>query len=450
MWRILALVDKGHLISQIERTLPDNEREVVFSSTLENVRWLLNSETFHLLIVDDNLLDGQTEELESILASDTQPGLGLIVLTSYRKGHTRKSLSTADNWTFVIKPINRKILLNTVESLLNQIRFPHFVNYLRHKEKYIYRFDNIICASPGMKSVVNLARKVATSKSNVLITGETGTGKEMIAAVMHFNSSRKKDNFVAVHCGSMTSEKLETELFGHEKGTITGADKRRIGRVEQANGGTLFLKEIGMLEAATQAKILRVIQHGAFERMGGTQKVKVDVRIICSSGTDLKNAIEQKTFREDLFYRINVIQIHIPSLRKRKEDIPALGQFYIQKFRSEIGKREVEFSPKAIEAMMDYSWPGNVRELENVIERAVLIGHGSVITPEYLTLGPGIIERNENANFLDGENLDLDQLERSAIMEALSRADGIQKDAAKLLGISPRVIHYKISKHNIS
>ena len=450
MWRILAFVEKGHLVSQIERTLKNKEQEVVFSSTLENVRWLLNSEKFHLLIVDEALLEGETDELEGILHSDTQSKIPLIVLTNYRKGHTRLRLKANSNWIFVKKPLNRKILFNTVESLLDQVRLPHFVNYLRHKEKYIYRFDNIISASSSMKSVVNLASKVSKSKSNVLLTGEQGTGKEMIAAVIHFNSDRKKENFVAVHCGSMSANFLESELFGHEKGTFSDADKRRIGRVEQANGGTLFLKEIGMLNTATQAKILRVIQHGEFERTGGTQKVRVDVRIICSSGMDLKNGIEEQVFREDLFYRINVIQIHILPLRKRKEDIPALAQFYLQKFRRELGKRKVDFSPKAIESLMDYPWPGNVRELENVIERALLISTGSSITPECLSLWSDMSVRPASKNFLDGENLDLELLERSAIQEALNRAKGVQKAAAELLGISPRVINYKIGKHNIS
>jgi DNA-binding NtrC family response regulator len=282
-----------------------------------------------------------------------------------------------------------------------------------------------------------------------LVTGEKGTGKEMIAASMHFNSPRASNNFVSVHCGTMHGNPLEEELFGYEKGASTQANKRRIGRIEQANGGTLFLQEIGELPGTTQAKILRTIQLKQFERLGGTQKVQIEARLICSSSQDLKQNIAKGAFREDLFYRINAIQIHLPPLRERIEDIPALAQFFLHKFRGQHGKRDIGFAPNAIEMMMEYNWPGNVGELEVVVNRALMLCSGDSIVPEDLkfsSAGPP----NGNESFaLNGQSLDLEQLERTAITQALEQAKGVQKDAAKLLGISPRVIHYKIQKHNI-
>ena len=434
MWRILALVERGHTKNQVQRTINAKDRSITFVSTLDSAIGLLNSETFHVLIIDDELVENRMDRILEACRLGRGSHLPVLILTNFRKGHTRLDLEGLFNWTCVKKPINQKILQNTVQNLLDMARLPNVINYLRHKEKYIYHINDFISASPSMKSVMNLVKKIAASNSSVLITGEAGTGKEMIAAALHFNSPRREDNFVSVNCMALPEPILEKELFGHEKSSEQGDEDRRIGRIEQGNAGSLFLKEISALSLTVQAKILRVIQHKEFERLHGTQKVKVDIRLICSSSQDLKEHISRGGFREDLFYRINVININIPALRERKEDIPALAQFFLYKYRSEFSKNELGFSPKSIETLMEYDWPGNVRELENVIERAIMICAGQTVEPDQIVLHAPMADAAKSG-FFDGESLNLDQLERSAIMEALTRANGVQKVAAEMLGI---------------
>jgi len=298
-----------------------------------------------------------------------------------------------------------------------------------------------------MKAVLDLVRKVADSASNVLITGDTGTGKELLAAALHFNSPRRRQNFVAVNCAALPDTLLESELFGHEKGAFTGAYKRRIGRFEQANGGTLFLDEIGDMSASTQAKVLRVLQERQFERVGGTQTISVDVRLVAATNRNLGAMVEEKTFRDDLYYRLNVVPLHLPPLRERRADILPLAEFFLRKFRHELGRSGLTFAPATVARLLEYDWPGNVRELENVVERAVLIGGGALIEPADL-----VLERPTKSSIRPPtarEDLNLAELEKSAIAQALERAGGVQKEAAKLLGISPRAIHYKIRKYGL-
>lgn len=449
MWRILALVDRKLLRNQLQKSIGDGNREIEFAENLDSAITKLGSEIFHLIVADEDLLNESPDLLATAIGTSAMRVIPVLLLTQFRKGHTKLNLEGVQNWTCVKKPLNKKILRNTTLTLLEQVRFPNFVNYLRHKEKYIYRLNSIIAVSQSMRTVMDLAEKVSASNSTVLITGDHGTGKETIAAAIHFNSTRKDENFVVVKCGLRSYKQMEDELFGHNIGESFGG-RDRVGRIEQANAGTLFLKDIDRLNQTTQAKILRVIQQKEFERLDGKRKVKVDVRLICSSTRDLKDGINSGEFREDLFYRINVINIQMPPLYKRKEDIPSLAQFFLHKYRYEFGKPEVDFSPKAIGTMMEYDWPGNVSELENVVQRALMISSDNVINSEDLLLFRRSPNRAPARSFAKSDNLNLDHLERAAIVEALNRAKGVQKDAADILGISPRVIHYKIQKHGIN
>ncbi len=281
-----------------------------------------------------------------------------------------------------------------------------------------------------------------------MIRGETGTGKELIAGATHHNSLRAGRNFVKVNCAALQENLLESELFGHEKGAFTGADKQRVGRFEQADGGTLFLDEVGDMSANTQAKILRVLQEHEFERLGGTRTLRVDVRIIAATNRNLPQMVANGLFREDLYYRLNVVSIDMPPLRERKDDIQQLAMFFLRRFSGELKKRLDGLSPDATKLLMRYNWPGNIRELENAIERAVLLTEGPLLTSIDLRLGElSTTQPSGDANpvvKIPPTGIALEEIERQALIEALKMSNWVQKDAAELLAISPRVMNYKI------
>ncbi len=307
----------------------------------------------------------------------------------------------------------------------------------------------LIGSSPAMKEIFRVIDKVASSNATVLIQGETGTGKERVAEAIHRNSARRDAPFVRMNCASLPDNLLESELFGHEKGAFTGADQMRSGRFEMANDGTLFLDEVGNMSANTQAKVLRAIQNQEFERLGGSRTIKVDVRIIAATNINLETAIKDGRFREDLYYRLNVVTIVVPPLRERLEDIVPLAEHFLKRFARELRRKTTSFSAEAVKRIQEYRWPGNVRELENSVERAVLMCEGDAIRPVDLTL----LDREHTVNMtpqLAADLLNLEQLEKTALLEALKRSNWIQKEAAKLLGISSRVMNYKVHKHGIT
>ena len=300
----------------------------------------------------------------------------------------------------------------------------------------------------ALGTVLSVVRKVAKSTATILVRGETGTGKELIAGAIHHNSLRSGRNFVKVNCAALQENLLESELFGHEKGAFTGADKQRVGRFEQADGGTLFLDEIGDMSPSTQAKILRVLQEQEFERLGGTRTLKVDVRLITATNRHLPTMVEAGTFREDLYYRLNVVTIEMPPLRDRKEDVQALTNFFVRRFSGELKKKVTGFDAEAIKLLNRYNWPGNVRELENAIERAILLADGPEVTAENLILGDstpsGMPRDGSSLVRIPPAGVALEDIEKQALIEALKMSNWVQKDAADLLHISPRVINYKI------
>jgi Nif-specific regulatory protein len=324
----------------------------------------------------------------------------------------------------------------------------HEIDYLRHAQGGIYEFDNIIGSSGALSAVLGVVKKVAKSNTTVLVRGETGTGKELIAGAVHHNSQRNSRSFIKVNCAALQENLLESELFGHEKGAFTGADKQRIGRFEQADGGTLFLDEIGDMSPNTQAKILRVLQEHEFERLGGTRTLKVDVRLIAATNRDLPTMVDAGAFREDLFYRLNVVTIEMPPLRERKDDIAALADFFINRFSGELKKKIDGLSAEALKLLMRYHWPGNIRELENAIERAMLLADGHQISTDDLRLGEtgtmGAPRDAQSVIKIPPTGIALEEIERMALIEALKMSNWVQKDAAELLAISPRVMNYKI------
>ena len=319
----------------------------------------------------------------------------------------------------------------------------------------------LVSRSPEIKEIFSLIKKVAKSNATILIQGETGTGKELIAGLIQFISNRGDKPFIKVNCAALPENLLESELFGHERGAFTGAYQTRIGKFEQANGGTLFLDEIGDMHLATQAKILRVLQDQTFTRLGGNKSITVDVRVITATNKDLWSEIEAGRFRADLYYRLNVVTLHIPPLRQRKEDIPLIAEFFRLKFSRELRKQNKGFSKATMELLRNHSWHGNIRELKNLIERSILVAdEDSEITPKDLSLpgkdyfAAGGKERRRLSDSEDGlfaaDTLNLNELEKQAIIQALDRRNWVQKEAAELLGISPRALNYKIHYHNIT
>jgi two-component system NtrC family response regulator len=305
-----------------------------------------------------------------------------------------------------------------------------------------------------MEGIYEMISKVAQSKASVLITGPSGTGKELIAKAIHYDSPRKDRPFISVNCGALTETLLESELFGHEKGAFTGALSMKKGRFELADGGTLFLDEVGDMPPPLQVKLLRILQEMEFERVGGTKTIKVDVRVLSASNRNIKEVVAEGNFREDLFYRLNVINIEVPSLRERPEDIRLLVDHFIEKYRQDEGKERIELSPEAWKILYSYSWPGNVRELENVIERAVVLKADRVIGQE--DLPTELSEKREEVEVERFIPLDaplqktLEQIEEKLIRRALDQCDNVQSHAAEMLGITKSLIQHKMKKYNIA
>jgi DNA-binding NtrC family response regulator len=350
---------------------------------------------------------------------------------------------------FVQKPFDLEQLEARVARGVEHARLLREVTSLRAERAQRFAPRNVVGSSPALRSALELAQRVAPMRSTVLVTGETGTGKELIAGLVHGFSTRSNGPYVSVNCAALPETLLESELFGHERGAFTGADRTRIGRFEQANGGTLFLDEIGDMSAMTQAKLLRVLQDQEFQRLGGTRAIRTDVRIVAATHRDLEHAIREGRFREDLYFRLNVIRIHLPPLRERPDDVEALAQHFLVEFGRDLGRARRGFTPEALEAIRAHPWPGNVRELRNTIERAVLMADGDAIDAADIGLSevaPVPLVGRSWTSALPADGLELAAVERAVVLEALQRAAFVQKDAARLLRISRRKLNYVIAR----
>src|SRR6187549_1523663 len=405
-------------------------------------------EGFFDVVVSDLKMGGSTG-LEVLKTAKTlHPSTAIILMTAFGSVSTAVEAMKSGAFDYVQKPFEIEEMEVKIEKALEMRRMQNQIDYLRHAQGDIYDFDRIIGSSGALEKVLAVVRKVAKSNTTVLVRGETGTGKELIAGAVHHNSHRAARNFVKVNCAALQENLLESELFGHEKGAFTGADKQRIGRFEQADGGTLFLDEIGDMSANTQAKILRVLQEHEFERLGGTRTLRVDVRLIAATNRDLPGMVQTGQFREDLYYRLNVVSIEMPPLRERKDDIVPLANSFIRRFAGELKKKIDGLDPDALKLLMRYQWPGNIRELENAIERAMLLAEGRTIVGDDLRLGETVTvgsNRDHGAIVkIPPTGVPLEDIERHALVEALRMSNWVQKDAAELLSISPRVMNYKI------
>jgi DNA-binding NtrC family response regulator len=447
MGRILIADDHDSLRRGLVQTLADAGHDVEEAPNGNAAIEKLHESAFDVLVSD--LKMGGSTGLDVLrTCKSMHPNCAVILMTAFGTVQTAVEAMKAGAFDYVQKPFEIEEMEVKIAKALEMRRMQHQIDYLRHAQNDIYDFDRIIGSSGALAKVLDVVKKVAKSNTTVLVRGETGTGKELIAGAIHHNSLRASKNFVKVNCAALQENLLESELFGHEKGAFTSADKQRIGRFEQADGGTLFLDEIGDMSPNTQAKILRVLQEHEFERLGGTRTIKVDVRLIAATNRDLSSMVESGQFREDLYYRLNVVTIETPPLRERKDDVGALANFFIKRFSGELKKRVEGLQPDALKLLMRYHWPGNIRELENAIERAMLLADGNHIGVDDLRLGDtgmgGYSREGVSPVKIPPTGIPLEEIERLALIEALKMSNWVQKDAAELLAISPRVMNYKI------
>ena len=448
MGRILIADDHDAIRRGLVRGLTESGHEVDEASNGNAAIERLHDGYYDVVLSD--LKMGGSDGMDVLRTTRAlHPTTAVILMTAFGTVNTAVEAMKIGAFDYVQKPFEIEEMEVKIEKALEMRRLKSEIEYLRDAQQDRYDFDRIVGSSPALQRVLDIVKKVAKSNTTVLIRGETGTGKELIAGAIHHNSLRTARNFVKVNCAALQENLLESELFGHEKGAFTGADKQRIGRFEQSDGGTLFLDEIGDMSASTQAKILRVLQEHEFERLGGTRTLRVDVRLIAATNRDLPAMVQAGHFREDLYYRLNVVSIEMPPLRERKDDIVPLANTFIRKFSGELKKKIEGLEADAQKLLMRYNWPGNIRELENTIERAMLLAEGRAIAGGDLRLGEtptagGNGRDQASIVKIPPTGIPLEDVERFALVEALKMSNWVQKDAAELLSISPRVMNYKI------
>ncbi len=444
--RILIVDDEEQMRDLLTKVLEKNGYQVAVSGDGAQALALLEREPADLVVTDVRMpgLSGM-EALRAI--KELNPEIVVIIMTAFGSIDQAVQAVKEGAYDYINKPFKIDEMLLTIKKALEERRLRHEVTALRHELRARYHFENLIGKSRAMQEVFSLIEQVAASRSTVMVYGRSGTGKELVAKAVHYHSLRSSKAFVAVNCAAIPSELLESELFGHEKGAFTGAIATKVGKFELATGGSLFLDEVGSMRLDLQAKILRALQEREIERVGGTRTIKIDVRVIAATNRDLKKAVEEGTFREDLYYRLNVVPITLPDLKDRQEDIPLLANHFVQKFARESNTSIHEISKEAMGILLSYPWPGNVRELENVVERAVTLGRGPAILPSdlppHLAGGAGPVERAL------AKESSLEDLERVYIQEILQRTRWHQIRAAAILGIDRRTLYRKIRRYGI-
>jgi DNA-binding NtrC family response regulator len=452
---ILIVDDEKHTRDGLRRLL-ENDYDTYVAADMTGAMEVLERDQIDVLITDLRLggEDGMTL-IERALKLPHPPIC--IMMTAYGSVDTAVEAMKRGAYDFVTKPLNLDKVELLISRALNSRRMEQENRTLRQQVEERYGLENIIGESAALREVLDTIRQVAPSSANVLLEGESGTGKELAAHAIHNLSRRHKAKFVTVHCAALSPQLLESELFGHERGAFTGAHERRIGRFEQANGGTIFLDEIGEIDASTQVKLLRVIsEERAFERVGGTQQLRADVRLIAATNKHLEGLVREGKFRDDLYFRLNVVRITMPPLRERKEDIPLLVHGFLRHFCKANEKPLLDLTTDAMNALLTYDWPGNVRELRTAIEHGVVMASGPKITLRDLpsavrgaarpTLPGGITPANAYGE--KASPLDLHATEKRLVMQALASTKGNITAAAKKLGISRRTLHRKINEMN--
>jgi len=453
--RILVADDEQSMREFLDIMLKKEGYKVSLASNGEEVLKLIDKDLFDLILLDIRMprLDG-IGVLKKIKTAS--PETIVIMITAYASADTAIKAMKEGAYDYITKPFKVDEIKLIIKNALEKKNLQKENLLLKQVVRDRYRFGSIIGQSSKMLALYDLLEKIAPTKTNILITGESGTGKELAAKAVHYNSSRKDKPFVTLNCGAIPESLIESELFGHMKGAFTDAITTKKGLFEMADEGTIFLDEISELPLLMQVKLLRVLQDKEFKRVGGTDDIRVDVRIISATNKDLEETVKEKRFREDLFYRLNVIQVKMPPLRDRKEDIPILTAHFLKKFSEELNKNILKVSPEALTMLLNYEYPGNVRELQNIIERAVALGNGNELTPQHLSSYlDEQIQGKRSAIDLDipPDGIDLEkvieEIERALLLKALDRTKGIKKKAAELLRINFRSMRYRLEKYGL-
>jgi putative PEP-CTERM system response regulator len=441
--KILVVDDEANIRESLRDWLKDIGYEVSIAGDGQKALEIAARDIPDIVITDLVMPGTDGIELTRRL-KETCPDTDIVLITAFASVPTAIEAIRAGAYDYVEKPFCPERLELVIKKIIEHQDIVRENFSLRQKLDSQYRFENIIAKSHRMQEVFEVVRVVAKSNATVLITGESGTGKELIARAIHNLSQRRGKPFVAVSCAALPESLLESELFGHERGAFTGATSQKKGKFEYAHTGTLFLDEIGDISPNVQVHLLRVIEEKEFNRVGGNEPIKVDVRIISATNRDLKAGMEKGQFREDLYYRLNVVAIHLPPLRERREDIPPLAEHFLRKFAMENHKEIKDFSPDANELMMKYEWPGNIRELENAIERAVILTRGEFITQDEL---PGI---GASLASVDLAGKSLRDLEKECIMGTLRKTGGNISESARILGITRMTLYNKMKEFGLS
>lgn len=419
------------------------------SSGLEGIE-LVRKNIVDIVLSDYKMPDKTgLEVLETV--KEINPEISFVILTAYGTVENAVKAIRLGAFDYISKPVDLDELDLLLERIIENKNLKSEILLLKNQLKEKFKIDSFISQSPKMEEVLSIAARAADSKATVLITGESGTGKEVLAKAIHYASPRKDKPFVAVNIPALPETLLESELFGHEKGAFTGAEKSKKGRFEIADGGTIFLDEIGDIPLNLQVKLLRVLQEHQIERVGSVENINIDVRIIAATHQNLEQKIKDGSFREDLFYRLNIVSLHLPPLRERREDILPLIEHFVSKYSIENNKNNLSLSKEAVDLLIKYNYPGNVRELENIIERAVVLCRGELITVNDLPnvikgfKGEQSIEKSSDASLIE----QVEALEKKLIFDALSKANGNQSQAGRLLGLTERNLRYKMQKYGI-
>ena len=454
--KILVVDDEKSMREFLEIMLRKEDYKVSLAPNGEEVLRLLERDIFDLVLLDIRMpkMDG-IAVLKKIKA--LSPETVVIMITAYASAETAIKAMKEGAYDYITKPFKIEEIKLIIKNALEKKNLQKENTLLKQVIRDRYHFDNIIGQSSKMLALYDLLEKVGPTKSNILVTGESGTGKELAAKAIHYNSPRKDRPFVTLNCGAIPESLIESELFGHMKGAFTDAIATKKGLFEVADEGTLFLDEISELPLLMQVKLLRFLQDREFKRVGGTEDIRVDVRIIAATNKDLEEAVREKRFREDLFYRLNVIQIKLPPLRERREDVPLLAMHFLQKFSEELNKNITTISSEALQLLLDYDYPGNVRELQNIIERAVALEVNPELTAQnlrsylddHLQLKKGGLDLDIPNEGINLEKL-VEEIERTLLLKALNRTHGIKKKAAELLGINFRSMRYRLDKYGLN
>ena len=446
--QILIVDDEERMRNLLQKVLAKQGFSVQTSPNGIDALEKVDKNTFDVIIADIRMPEMNGINLLRAVKK-SRPGIYVIIMTAFGSIDSAVEAMKKGAYHYITKPFKMSEISITLRKALEEKRLREEVASLRREVSGKYRFDNLIGKSKVMQKIFDLIRRVSNSKSTILIYGKSGTGKELVAKALHYNSPRKNNTFMTINCSAIPETLLEDELFGHEKGAFTGAVATRKGLFEEASGGTMFLDEIGSISSAMQAKLLRVLQEREIRRVGGTENIKIDIRLIAASNQDLEEAMKRGEYREDLFYRLNVITIDLPELKERQDDIPLLANHFIKKYSTDEKGEVKSISKEAMSLLLNYDWPGNVRELENTIERALALGNYQEILPEDI---PANIRNSKKASGLKEtfpEDATIEEIERDYIAKILKTTKGHKINASKILGIDRRTLYRKLKKYNL-